>query len=223
MKTIAFFNNKGKTMVPRQSTARSSRYGSWATSYPPRSYPCTTSSRWSRGTSACLRSRTCSPIAGASATRGILVGLKNLGPTLRQWRHGWQRLLSTRPPEVEFELPKGELAALGYVTMLYAINAQSRPTQAYQRWMRQIPEVYRRSVLDRDEPGPPSVEADSECLGVLKHYRSLMPMAQDVRKPIFRLRPADGAMGSHARAVRDAYQDFEQLAWAIARRSGIAR
>jgi chromosome partitioning protein len=60
-------------------------------------------------------------------------------------------------------------------------------------------------------------------LGVLKHYRSLMSMAQDARKPIFRLTPADGAMGSHARAVRDAQRDFEKLAWVIVERSGVAR
>jgi cellulose biosynthesis protein BcsQ len=152
-----------------------------------------------------------------------LVGLKNLGPTLRQWRDGWRRLLDARPSGLDLELPKGELGALGYVTMLYAIREQSRPTQAYGRWMRQIPDVYRRSVLDRDDPAPLSVEEDPECLGVLKHYRSLMPMAQDARKPIFRLKPADGAMGSHARAVRDSYLDFEKLAWTIARRSGVAK
>ncbi|MCX4244155.1 ParA family protein [Paraliomyxa miuraensis] len=150
-----------------------------------------------------------------------IVGLEHLGPTLRRWRQGWQRLLATRPPELEHELPKGELAALGYVTMLYAISAQSRPTQAHHRWMKKIPEVYRRAVLDLEDPAPASVETDPECLGVLKHYRSLLPMAQDARKPIFRLRPADGAMGSHARAVHDAHRDFEQLARSIARRGGV--
>jgi hypothetical protein len=103
------------------------------------------------------------------------------------------------------------------------VEENHRPTKAYGRWMRQIPEVYRRSVLDRGDPAPLSVEDDPECLGVLKHYRSLMPMAQDARKPIFRLKPADGAMGSHATAVRDAYRDFETLAWAIARRSELAQ
>jgi len=152
-----------------------------------------------------------------------LVGLKNLGPTLRQWRDGWRRLREIRPDGLDLELPKGELAALGYVTMLYAARTRSRPTQAYGHWMRQIPEIYHSAVLARGEAAPLSVEDDPECLGVLKHYRSLMPMAQEARKPIFRLKPADGAMGSHARAVRDAYRDFEKLAWAIARRSGVAK
>ncbi|MFZ0135334.1 MAG: hypothetical protein WAK95_22575 [Desulfobacterales bacterium] len=49
-------------------------------------------------------------------------------------------------------------------------------------------------------------------LTFFKHYRSLVPMAQEVRKPIFELTPADGAIGSHAAAVQDACKDFEVLA-----------
>jgi len=50
------------------------------------------------------------------------------------------------------------------------------------------------------------------CLATVKHFRSLVPMAQEARKPIFALTPADGAIGSHAAAVQDAYRDFEMLA-----------
>ena len=46
--------------------------------------------------------------------------------------------------------------------------------------------------------------------GTLRNYRSLMPMAQEARKPMFDLSPADGAIGSHA-----------QLAEAIAEASGL--
>jgi hypothetical protein len=46
----------------------------------------------------------------------------------------------------------------------------------------------------------------------LKHYRSLIPMGQEARKPIFHLTPADGAIGSHAQAVQEAYKDFQRLA-----------
>jgi hypothetical protein len=37
-------------------------------------------------------------------------------------------------------------------------------------------------------------------------------MAQEVRKPIFSLTPADGAIGAHAQAVQDAHGDFRRLA-----------
>ncbi|MBI5480849.1 MAG: hypothetical protein HY906_18465 [Deltaproteobacteria bacterium] len=41
-------------------------------------------------------------------------------------------------------------------------------------------------------------------------------MAQDVRKPMFDLRPADGAIGSHAALVRTCLGEFEALARRIA-------
>ena len=39
----------------------------------------------------------------------------------------------------------------------------------------------------------------------------LVRLAQEARKPIFALAPADGAIGSHAAASRDAFRDFEEL------------
>jgi deoxyhypusine synthase len=55
-------------------------------------------------------------------------------------------------------------------------------------------------------------ENDPHCLATIRHYRSLIPMAQEHRKPIFNLTSADGAIGSHANAVTDARRDFQQLA-----------
>jgi hypothetical protein len=37
-------------------------------------------------------------------------------------------------------------------------------------------------------------------------------MAMDARKPMFRLKPADGAIGAHTYAVQDCAKDFERLA-----------
>jgi chromosome partitioning protein len=45
----------------------------------------------------------------------------------------------------------------------------------------------------------------------LKHYRSLIPMGQEARKPIFQLTPADGAIGGHAQAVTEAGNDLKAL------------
>ena len=36
-------------------------------------------------------------------------------------------------------------------------------------------------------------------------------MAQEVRKPVFKLTSADGAIGSHAAAASSAYSDFKSL------------
>lgn len=49
-----------------------------------------------------------------------------------------------------------------------------------------------------------------------------MPMAVEARKPMFHLKPADGAIGAHAAAVQMCYHDFKQLAIAIAQHTGVA-
>jgi hypothetical protein len=48
-----------------------------------------------------------------------------------------------------------------------------------------------------------------------------MPMAQEARKPIFHLKPADGAIGAHLSAAHDAYRNFKRLAGKIAQRVGV--
>jgi chromosome partitioning protein len=111
------------------------------------------------------------------------------------------------------------MAPLGYVLTGHGERA-GRPVKAYQRWMRRIPAVYRISVLDTSEPAP-AVDDDPYCLAQLKHYRSLMPMAQEARKPVFRLKPADGAFGGHQQAVAAARQDFTVLARAVLRGVGL--
>jgi hypothetical protein len=83
-----------------------------------------------------------------------------------------------------------------------------------------MPTVYRESF---GEPAPkPSLttENDEFCLARLKDYRSLIPMAQEAKKPIFLLKPADGAIGGHQGAVREAYGDFKRLAQALLARIG---
>lgn len=67
----------------------------------------------------------------------------------------------------------------------------------------------------------PCQATDPFCLATIKHYRSLIPMGQEHRKPIFNLTSADGAIGSHAAAVADAKKDFKQLAVKIAAQMGM--
>jgi hypothetical protein len=50
-----------------------------------------------------------------------------------------------------------------------------------------------------------------------------MPMAQDARKPMFDLRPADGAIGSHAQLVQTCYMEFQRLADQIAETCQLAK
>ena len=141
-----------------------------------------------------------------------LQGLKNLGPTLREWREGWKERLEKRPPELN--LPTGDMSPVGYVVMQHAMRAD-RPVKAYQRWMDRIPLIYRASVLNQSDGKAPLISSDNQCLSLLKHYRSLMPLAMEAGKPMFSLKPADGAIGSHVNAVEDCFKDFRILAKAI--------
>ncbi len=145
-----------------------------------------------------------------------LQGLRNLGPTLRRWREEWRERL-TRNPNPDLALPPGRIEPIGYIVLQHQVRLD-RPTKAYDKWIAQIPGAFREAVLDqRDEAGV-AVGDDPWCLALLKHYRSLMPLAQDARKPIFLLKPADGAIGLHLQAAQRAWADFRSLAMAIAGR-----
>jgi len=61
------------------------------------------------------------------------------------------------------------------------------------------------------------VETDPHCLGQIRHFPSLMPMAMEAHKPIFHLKPADGALGAHMTAARKCGEDFRRLSVAIAK------
>lgn len=150
-----------------------------------------------------------------------LQGLKNFGPSLRDWRKGWKKRLDELPENVGISAPSGAMQPAGYVVMQHSIR-ESRPVKAYQQWLDRIPSVYRDCVLAETGANPPAVQNDPYNLALLKHYRSLMPMAMEAHKPIFSLKSADGAIGAHQDAVRNCYLDFQKLAAKIAANAGIA-
>lgn len=152
-----------------------------------------------------------------------LRGLRNLGPALKRWRQDWKRRQDNWS-DANFPLPKGDMKPIGYVMQQHGIRLE-RPVKAYDKWVNRMPEEYARNLLENESgPYPATPEQDIQnSLVTLKHYRSLVPMAQEKRKPIFHLKPADGAFGSHAAAVKDAYQDFKNLAEKIAGRIGLEK
>ncbi len=146
-------------------------------------------------------------------------GLRNLGPTLRQWRREWSERRN-RNPVTDLDLPRGKMRPVGYVVLQHAVRL-NRPVKAYERWMERIPGAYREFVIDKSTTRTPSTYTDPHCLATLKQFRSLMPLAQEARKPMFALKPADGALGGHANAVRGCYRDFRALAREVATRCGV--
>jgi chromosome partitioning protein len=135
-----------------------------------------------------------------------LRGLINLGPAVDSWRRQWNERLQKRPANLE--LPEGRMHPLGYVVMQHALRLD-RPAVAYDKWLKRIPSVYLESVLQGQQP------LEDPQLAQLKHYRSLMPIAHEARKPVFHLKPADGAIGAHYQAVVAIKQDFAALALKI--------
>jgi hypothetical protein len=103
----------------------------------------------------------------------------------------------------------------GYVVMQHSVR-DNRPVHAYQKWANRIPIFYSEAVLGQPAVPGETIESDPHKLALLKHYRSLMPMAQAAHKPIFHLTAADGAIGAHIYAVKDCWDDFAGLAKRIA-------
>ena len=95
------------------------------------------------------------------------------------------------------------MTPIGYIMMRHSIR-HDRPVQAYQRWMEKMPTAYSKYVLKTSNE-------NTYMLAHLKDFRSLMPMAQEKHKPMFLLKPGDGAIGAHYQAVQSCYKDFSEL------------
>jgi hypothetical protein len=147
-----------------------------------------------------------------------LQGLRNLGPTLREWRQAWQGLGLPKVPE-SVDAPGAAMRPIGYVVLQHAVRLD-RPVKAYDRWLRRIPVEFHRSVLGEPAPSVSSA-ADPYQLATLRNYRSLMPLAQDARKPMFDLRAGDGALGSTGRLVQACFREFEGLAGKVMEAAGV--
>ncbi len=146
-----------------------------------------------------------------------LQGLKNLGPTLKQWRSGWKQRLEQKPEQLNIPLPSGSMTPAGYIIMQH-VERKSRPVKSYRKWVERIPAIYQEYILGQGGETVSEVNDDPNCIGLVRHYQSLMPMAQEARKPIFFLKPADGAIGSHAQSVTKCHIDFKRITETILQR-----
>lgn len=136
-----------------------------------------------------------------------LKGLSNVGKGLTEWQKGWERRRANAP---KGSWPQGKMQPLGYVVSRFSIYAGERATH-FRRWIDRVPKIFHADVLRDTGNYVGSIDDDPARLAWLKDYRSLMPMAMEVNKPIFLLKPADGAIGGHQTAVSGAYKDFSEL------------
>jgi chromosome partitioning protein len=144
-------------------------------------------------------------------------GIRNVGKRLKEWREEWSDRLK-KNPEPTLSLPKGIMQPIGYIISQHGVK-ESRPVRAYSKWVNRIPYIYSKSILDREIDEDTLPLNDENCLGLLKHYRSLIAMSMEVSKPIFSLKSADGAIGSHNDAVQKAHNDFKELTKKIIERA----
>jgi chromosome partitioning protein len=145
-----------------------------------------------------------------------LQGIKNLGLTLNTWQKQWTQRKEFQPENISFEIPNKKSVPIGYIVMQYSAK-DSRPVKSYLRWANRIPGFFAEFVLGNTFKTS-SVEDDRYCIALLKHYRSLAPMSMEAHKPIFLLKPADGAIGAHVYAVQKSYDEFRLLTLSILER-----
>jgi len=139
-----------------------------------------------------------------------LQGIKNLGTTLSLWKKQWQQLKELKPQKFATRIPINEAKPAGYIVMQYTAK-ESRPVKSYLKWANRIPNIFDEFVLGKAHTEINSVDIDTNCIALLKHYRSLAPMSMEVHKPIFLLKPGDGAIGAHVYAVQNSYEEFKKL------------
>jgi chromosome partitioning protein len=148
--------------------------------------------------------------------------LKSAGTVLERWRDQWaERMSIASTIEDLAALPSGEMDTEGYVIVEPGL-ATRQSTASHRHWLNQIPQAYDEFIMrDASANTPPEPESDPNRLGTINHYFSLMPLAKQARKPMFSLKPADGAIGSHVEAVQACYRRFFELASTIAAKNGI--
>ncbi|MEK7274321.1 MAG: ParA family protein [Candidatus Desantisbacteria bacterium] len=139
------------------------------------------------------------------------------GAYVRSWQQNWKTIIQKQGKGLNIPIPKGEVTPIGYVFLHHA-RRQSSSLNLCMQYAEGITGVeascaqqYRQSFTnvfsDRGIEFP-----DSNCLGSLQSYCSLIPMAQEVLKPVFDLLPADGAIGGYTNLVGIAYHEFKALA-----------
>lgn len=129
-----------------------------------------------------------------------LRSLQVMGPTLQRWREEWR---CTRAQSAS-SLPEGAMRSLGYV-LSQRTEHFGFSTKVNAPWSTRLPKAYSTALSD-------ARPLEKTRLGTIRDYRSLMPLAQELRRPIFTLKPTDGAIGEQFAQAKRCGEDFEQLA-----------
>jgi chromosome partitioning protein len=150
-----------------------------------------------------------------------LRGLENVGEALSDWRTDWaqaririlqaQARTGARRRDGTYAPPEHAMQPIGYVIQQHLARDEV-PLKAYGHWADRIPDYYARFVLRQESQPLTARREDPHCLSHLRHFASLVPLAQAARKPIFDLKHADGVLGTQFQLVERARVEFTALA-----------
>ena len=107
-------------------------------------------------------------------------------------------------------MPDHKFEPLGYIVQQHLARSD-RPVKGYRAWAERVTQEFHSNVLGEDQPECVNMEEDPYCISTLKHFASLVPIAQTARKPMFDLKQADGISGGHLAAVKRCWDEFDRL------------
>nr|VFJ46836.1 MAG: AAA domain-containing protein [Candidatus Kentron sp. FW]VFJ49285.1 MAG: AAA domain-containing protein [Candidatus Kentron sp. FW] len=149
-----------------------------------------------------------------------LQGLENVGSTLKDWRDEWQTVQTGwMAGRTQAQFPPHHFEPIGYLLQQHLARVD-RPVMGYAKWAKLIPSRYREQMLSESESSDETIdiENDLHCIATIKHFSSIVPIAQMARKPLFDLKQADGIGGGQSKIVSESRKTFEDLSRKIIER-----
>lgn len=143
-------------------------------------------------------------------------GLQHFGSAVRSWNEASQANRERPAGAVHQGLPMIGIRPAGY-TVLMPLMRLDRPLYVPVHWLRSFPATFEREVLGQSPAREPDSDEDPHLIASLRNHAALEPLAQEARKPLFRLKPADGATGSFMSDVTNCYRQYRDVAERIAR------
>lgn len=146
-----------------------------------------------------------------------LRAVENISLSIKKWKDdlefGFQRMSENNEENNDVLVKNIHLKFVGYVTQQYTAKkdaeGKKRAVNAYERIMKKIPKVIKSEFISKLQP---NFENLNYLLGTIPNLHSLIPLSQNVRKPIFELKSKDGVVGSHFTKVTEAHDIFEDIA-----------
>lgn len=104
--------------------------------------------------------------------------LENLGPAVHKGCKEFNARRDNKPAALAIDLPQGGMRPVGNVVIQHELR-MDRVVKAYEKWLNRIPATYLESILQNQ------------------------PTVESAELAKLNLKPADGAIGAHYRAVRE--------------------